>query len=67
MTSHLPLLDVASIYSAARQPREAQRWHALTQHFEHAYGAPPHFVARAPGRVNIIGVSLHRSPCTLLR
>ncbi len=35
--------------------RQTTRWEHLLQQFESAYGVAPAFVARSPGRVNIIG------------
>jgi galactokinase len=36
-------------------PDHKVRWNALIMQFKMLYGAPPDFVARSPGRVNIIG------------
>ena len=50
------LLDVSKIYSSEQSvKKEKSRWSKDTQHFENIYGHAPDFVARAPGRVNIIG------------
>ncbi len=45
------------IYSAGPAvAKEGKRWDGLTQRFKQIYGGKtPDFVARAPGRVNIIG------------
>lgn len=45
--------DDASAQSLA--PEIKARWHALVSHFTKLYGHRPDFVARSPGRVNIIG------------
>src|ERR1700733_5289237 len=36
-------------------PEHKTRWNALISTFSQAYGSKPDFVARSPGRVNIIG------------
>ncbi|KAE8227314.1 hypothetical protein CF319_g239 [Tilletia indica] len=47
---------LAEIYpSAAALAEQGLRWDNLTKRFEEIYGRKPAFVARAPGRVNIIG------------
>lgn len=52
----VPLVPaLAEIYSPARVAPEGQRWDALTSKFEQSFGHRPTYVARAPGRVNIIG------------
>lgn len=45
--------DDASVSSAA--PEHQQRWNALISQFNKQYSHRPDFVARSPGRVNIIG------------
>lgn len=52
----IPLVPTLSnVYSAPRLAKEGQRWDSLTKDFASRFGAAPHFIARAPGRVNIIG------------
>ncbi|CEH12073.1 galactokinase [Ceraceosorus bombacis] len=52
----VPLVPaLANIYSPERVVPEGQRWDALTSKFGEAFGHKPTYVARAPGRVNIIG------------
>ncbi|KAL8815164.1 MAG: hypothetical protein Q9223_005674 [Gallowayella weberi] len=47
---------VNSLYhDAANGPTQKQRWQNLVTHFEEKYGKKPAFVARSPGRVNLIG------------
>ncbi|SJX62074.1 related to GAL1-galactokinase [Sporisorium reilianum f. sp. reilianum] len=44
------------IYSPAGVLKNAQRWSQLADQFAAAFsGQKPHFIARAPGRVNLIG------------
>ncbi len=55
--SSVPLVaSLADIYPADALAEQAARWDALHARFRAAYdGAAPAFVARSPGRVNIIG------------
>ncbi|KAK0567128.1 galactokinase [Tilletia horrida] len=47
---------LSDIYpSAAALLEQGARWDRVAQQFEQAHGRKPAFVARAPGRVNIIG------------
>ncbi|CAD6898794.1 unnamed protein product, partial [Tilletia laevis] len=47
---------LAEIYpSSAALAEQGVRWDNLATRFEEIYGRKPAFVARAPGRVNIIG------------
>ena len=48
--------------------REGARWNRLVEQFQAIYGEEhrPHFVARAPGRVNIIGESVSCFPFLVL-
>ncbi|KAJ2786958.1 galactokinase [Coemansia interrupta] len=46
--------DLSSIYSI-NVDGQAKRYARLTESFEKTYGSKPDFIARAPGRVNIIG------------
>jgi galactokinase len=43
------------IYPEDAVPVQAKRWERLLAKFKEAYGKPADFVARSPGRVNIIG------------
>ncbi|KAK4130656.1 Galactokinase, partial [Trichocladium antarcticum] len=46
---------LSDIYTSDALPAQASRWNALLSKFESQYGQPAEFVARSPGRVNIIG------------
>ncbi|MCJ1403027.1 galactokinase [Xylographa trunciseda] len=43
------------VYEAASLPNQQKRWDTLRSRFFKLYGKNPDFVARSPGRVNIIG------------
>lgn len=45
--------SVAHVYGSMLTVRV--RWSDLAQQFENKYGAPPTYIVRAPGRVNILG------------
>ncbi|KKF92567.1 Galactokinase [Ceratocystis platani] len=47
--------SLGAIYPPSALAGQAPRWAALTDSFSALFGALPTFVARAPGRVNIIG------------
>ncbi|KAJ9070269.1 galactokinase [Entomophthora muscae] len=47
--------SVKDIYSAAASSEQECRYRSLVKTFFQTYGKPPQFIARAPGRVNIIG------------
>ncbi|ORX76616.1 galactokinase [Basidiobolus meristosporus CBS 931.73] len=47
--------SVAEIYAQSRVDHEMSRYRALVDRFKSIYGFEPEFVARSPGRVNIIG------------
>ncbi|EJT50844.1 galactokinase [Trichosporon asahii var. asahii CBS 2479] len=47
--------DLKDVYPAQTLPKEEARWADLVSRFEKAYGAKPTYIARAPGRVNILG------------
>lgn len=49
------LAELEKIYSAQRLFKEGQRWDGLRTRFEHEFGQAPQFIARAPGRVNLMG------------
>ncbi|MBW0491128.1 hypothetical protein O181_030843 [Austropuccinia psidii MF-1] len=55
---HPPVLAAKSleeIYTQPSLPAQTTRWASLTELFKKNYSHLPQFVARAPGRVNIIG------------
>ncbi|ORX80529.1 galactokinase [Basidiobolus meristosporus CBS 931.73] len=47
--------SVADIYAQNKVDQEVQRYRALITRFKSVYGFEPEFVARSPGRVNLIG------------
>ncbi|KAF1920745.1 galactokinase [Ampelomyces quisqualis] len=47
--------SLGDIYPGDALPVEAKRWESLLAKFKNLYGKPAAFVARSPGRVNIIG------------
>ena len=47
--------DIATIYPHDTLEAQKTRWAQLSQRFTKLYGGTPSFVARSPGRVNIIG------------
>ncbi|KAL8690787.1 MAG: hypothetical protein Q9224_004322, partial [Gallowayella concinna] len=47
--------SIDSLYPDANIPTQKERWQNLVTHFEEKYGKKPTFVARSPGRVNLIG------------
>ncbi|KAI4276402.1 MAG: hypothetical protein LQ337_002501 [Flavoplaca oasis] len=47
--------SIESLYPNANIPAQQKRWQILMAHFEEKYGKRPLFVARSPGRVNLIG------------
>lgn len=52
----IPLVgDLAALYSKERLVTEGQRWDKVRQQFEQSFGAAPQYIARAPGRVNLMG------------
>ncbi|KDN38267.1 Galactokinase [Tilletiaria anomala UBC 951] len=55
--TYIPLVSsLDKIYSTSQTlAKEGARWDNLMNEFERQYGKKPDFVARAPGRVNIIG------------
>ena len=54
------------IYTAQAVPEERARWGRLLEKFQETYGAPAQFVARSPGRVNIIGEHIDYSLYSVL-
>lgn len=56
MSESVPeVLTIEEIYPPEFGAAQKQRWKHLLAEFEERYGAPAHYVARSPGRVNIIG------------
>lgn len=53
----IPLVDtLEGIYSKERIPKEGKRWDNLHSQFKKKFnGQSPNFIARAPGRVNLMG------------
>ncbi|KAF3918330.1 Galactokinase [Orbilia brochopaga] len=47
--------SLAEIYAPDALLSQAKRWDDLVQEFQRVYDCSPDFIARAPGRVNIIG------------
>ena len=56
----IPLVTkLEDVYSSREaQLKQGQRWDALTKRFQESFGDKPQFIARAPGRVNVIGEHL---------
>ena len=47
--------DLAHHYAEAELPRQRARFEALRARFRAAFGRDAEFVARSPGRVNLLG------------
>lgn len=47
--------SLAEIYPEAALKSQTKRWQALVSKFKETYGKAPDYVARSPGRVNLIG------------
>ncbi|KAG6016400.1 hypothetical protein E4U41_004446 [Claviceps citrina] len=58
--------SLSDIYPDAALAAEAPRWNALLAKFEKVYGRKASFVARSPGRVNIIGEHIDYSLYSVL-
>lgn len=54
------------IYTADALPTQAKRWNNLLTQFQATYNQPADFVARSPGRVNIIGEHIDYSLYSVL-
>lgn len=55
-TDIMPVLkSLSEIYSPERVPQEMVRYQNVIQRFEKEFKISPEFIARAPGRVNLIG------------
>ncbi|KAJ2493872.1 galactokinase [Coemansia sp. RSA 2050] len=55
MDHSIPIVSALDDIYAGNLLQHGARYQALTEAFVKAYGAMPSFIARAPGRVNIIG------------
>ncbi|PHH87636.1 hypothetical protein CDD83_8603 [Cordyceps sp. RAO-2017] len=67
MSGSVPVATaLADIYPPAALPAESARWERLLAGFRDAYGRPASFVARSPGRVNIIGEHIDYSLYSVL-
>ncbi|WFD26786.1 galactokinase [Malassezia nana] len=55
MVDSVPVLSFPNLYSPLARERETLRWKELESKFESMYHLQPAFIARAPGRVNMIG------------
>ncbi|KAJ1926407.1 galactokinase [Tieghemiomyces parasiticus] len=52
----VPVVDsLVDIYPSEALPAQTQRYRHLVDEFQQLYDRPPAFIARAPGRVNLIG------------
>ncbi|TLD10053.1 hypothetical protein PgNI_06617 [Pyricularia grisea] len=58
--------SLADIYHEAALDVQKTRWQQLVSRFESLYGHPPAFIARSPGRVNIIGEHIDYSLYSVL-
>jgi galactokinase len=55
--------SLRDIYPEDALPIETKRWESLLARFQDLYGKQADFVARSPGRVNIIGEVIgHKTP-----
>ena len=55
MTDIVPNRRLEDIYSEETFSKEEVRWNGLAAHFERMFHRKPEFIARAPGRLNMIG------------
>ena len=56
MEESIPVTQsIESLYPDANVPAQRKRWQNLISQFEEKYNKKPAFVARSPGRVNLIG------------
>lgn len=58
--------SLADIYPPAAVAAEQARWRDLVVDFQKAYRQPPSFIARSPGRVNVIGEHIDYSLYSVL-
>lgn len=54
------------VYPDDAQQGQRQRWNSLLKSFDAEYGLKAEFIARSPGRVNIIGEVTFGTPCSTL-
>ncbi|KAF6814738.1 galactokinase [Colletotrichum musicola] len=67
MTGPVPTAaSLADIYTDDALPVQRKRWSALLDQFKSQFGHPATFVARSPGRVNIIGEHIDYSLYSVL-
>ncbi|KHN98636.1 galactokinase [Metarhizium album ARSEF 1941] len=67
MAASVPVASsLADIYPPTALATEAPRWSSLLSSFEEAYGHKAAFVARSPGRVNILGEHIDYSLYSVL-
>lgn len=67
MAGSVPIAgSLADIYPDAALTTEAPRWNTLLSAFEKTYGHKATFVARSPGRVNILGEHIDYSLYSVL-
>ncbi|KAM7201992.1 Galactokinase [Rhypophila sp. PSN 637] len=67
MTVSVPIArSLEDIYTSDALPSQTKRWDALLSKFQSIYGQAPDFVARSPGRVNIIGEHIDYSLYSVL-
>lgn len=67
MAGAVPLAQsLNDIYTSDALPTQAKRWNHLLSHFQTIYSQPAEFVARSPGRVNIIGEHIDYSLYSVL-
>jgi len=58
--------ELGEVYTQNSLKNQASRWTRLLETFKKHYAHPPDFVARAPGRVNIIGEHIDYSRFSVL-
>lgn len=67
MSGTVPVANALSdIYSADALAQQGPRWNTLLEKFKTAFGGDASFVARSPGRVNIIGEHIDYSLYSVL-
>lgn len=67
MSGPVPVASsLADIYQSTALPTQAPRWNDLLERFQKTYGHPATFIARSPGRVNIIGEHIDYSLYSVL-
>jgi len=55
-STSIPVIDdISVLYSAPKLASARERWSELHAKFQDLYGQAPDFIARSPGRVNLIG------------